>query len=229
MTINIMLPRAKEITSFEAKDPISALTHFIAFIMCIIASPILLMKGASDHLGSVELLSLSIFSLSTIFLYGASSCYHGFNIGDKKNKILRKIDHAMIGFLVAGTYTPLCIISLRSVGGISLMCYVWVLALLALVIKLFWINCPKWVSSVIYLLMGWACAPSLGVIYNTLPSGGFRLLLLGGITYTIGALIYAMKIPFLERNRHFKSHEIFHLFIMGGTLFHYAMIYLYIA
>ena len=229
MTVNIMLPRAKEIPSFKAKDPISALTHFIAFIMCIIASPVLMMKGASDNLSSVELLSLSIFALSTIFLYGASSCYHGFNIGEKKNKVLRKIDHAMIGVLVAGTYTPLCIISLRNVGGIRMMSFVWILALLALVIKLFWINCPKWVSSVIYLLMGWACAPSLGSIYHTLPSGGFRLLFLGGITYTIGALIYAMKLPFLEKNKYFKSHEIFHLFIMGGTLFHYAMIYLYIA
>lgn len=229
MTVNIMLPKAKEMPAFRAKDPVSALTHFVSFIIAIIASPILLMKGAYDGLGMVELLSLSVFALSTIFLYGASSCYHGFNIGEKKNKVLRKIDHAMIGILVAGTYTPLCVISLRQVGGIRMMVFVWVLALSALVMKLFWINCPKWVSSVIYLLMGWACAPSLGNIYHTLPSGGFRLLLLGGITYTIGALIYAMKIPALEKNKNFRSHELFHLFIMGGTLFHYGMIYLYIA
>lgn len=229
MTVNIMLPQAKEIPSFKAKDPISALTHFIAFIACIIASPILLMKGSMDGLGGVELLSLSIFALSTIFLYGASSCYHGFNIGEKKNKVLRKIDHAMIGILVAGTYTPLCVIALKDVGGIRLMSFVWLLAVSALILKLFWINCPKWVSSVIYLLMGWACAPSLGNIYRTLPPRGFTLLLLGGITYTIGALIYTMKIPALEKNKNFRSHELFHLFIMGGTLFHYAMIYLFVA
>lgn len=229
MTVNIMLPRAKEIPFFKVKDPISALTHFVAFILCIIASPLLLVKGASDNKSIIELLSLSVFALSTIFLYGASTCYHSFNIGEKRNKILRKIDHAMIGILVAGTYTPLCLISLRDVDGVRLMSFVWILALSALVLKLFWINCPKWMSSVIYLLMGWACAPSLGSIYRTLPEGGFRLLLLGGITYTIGALIYAMRIRALERNKNFKSHEIFHLFIMGGTLFHYLMIYLYVA
>ena len=229
MTVNIMLPRTREIPSFRAKDPMSALTHFIAFILCIVASPFLMMKGASDNRSSLELFSLSIFALSTIFLYGASSCYHGFNIGVKRNKILRKIDHAMIGILVAGTYTPLCIISLRNVGGMKLMGFVWILAISALVLKLFWINCPKWVSSVLYLLMGWACAPSLGSIYRTLPSMGFALLVLGGAAYTVGALIYALKIPMFEKNKYFKSHEIFHLFIMAGTLFHYLMIYNYCA
>ena len=229
MTINIMLPKAQEIPSFRAKDPVSALTHFIAFLLSVFASPFLLMKGASDGLKTVELMSLAVFSLSTILLYGASSSYHGFNLGEKRNRILRKLDHAMIGILVAGTYTPLCIISLRNVGGMKLMGFVWILAISALVLKLFWINCPKWVSSVLYLLMGWACAPSLGSIYRTLPSMGFVLLVLGGAAYTVGALIYALKIPMFEKNKYFKSHEIFHLFIMAGTLFHYLMIYNYCA
>ncbi|MGN1164368.1 MAG: hemolysin III family protein [Candidatus Ornithospirochaeta sp.] len=229
MTVNIMIPKGREIPTFRVKDPISTLTHFIAFVISIVAAPILLMKGAMDGKSLVELLSLAVFSLSMIFLYGASSSYHAFNLGEKKNIVLRKIDHAMIGVLVAGTYTPLCVISLRSQGGLVLLSYVWALSLGALVLKLFWINCPKWVSSVLYLLMGWACAPSLGKIYRALTPGGFRLLLLGGITYTIGALIYAMKIPALEKNKNFRSHELFHLFIMGGTLFQYLSIYFYSA
>ena len=106
---------------------------------------------------------------------------------------------------------------------------VWALAISALVMKIFWITCPKWVSSLMYLLMGWVCAPNLGRMYSALSGGGFRLLLLGGITYSIGAVIYAMKIPQLEKNRNFRSHELFHLFIMGGTLFHFLMIYFFIA
>lgn len=229
MTINIMLGKTTEVPSFRAKDPISALTHFIAFFLCIVALPFLLLKGSRDGLGNLEMFSLSVFALSTIFLYGASSSYHGFNLGEKKNRVLRKIDHAMIGILVAGTYTPLCLISLREIGGLRILATVWTLAISALVLKLFWINCPKWISSILYLLMGWTCAPSLGKIYAILQGGGFKLLLLGGITYTIGALIYAMKIPSLEKNKNFRSHELFHLFIMGGTLFHYMMIYLYVA
>ena len=229
MTINIMLPKAQEIPSFRAKDPVSALTHFIAFLLSVFASPFLLMKGASDGLKTVELMSLAIFSLSTILLYGASSSYHGFNLGEKRNRILRKLDHAMIGILVAGTYTPLCMISLRNEGGMAMLIVVWALAISALVMKIFWITCPKWVSSLMYLLMGWVCAPNLRRIYSTLSGGGFRLLLLGGITYSIGAVIYAMKIPQLEKNRNFRSHELFHLFIMGGTLFHFLMIYFFIA
>ena len=135
----------------------------------------------------------------------------------------------MIGILVAGTYTPLCMISLRHEGGMTMLIVVWALAISALVMKIFWITCPKWVSSLMYLLMGWVCAPNLGRIYSTLAGGGFRLLLLGGITYSIGAVIYAMKIPQLEKNRNFRSHELFHLFIMGGTLFHFLMIYFFIA
>ena len=225
MTVNIMIPKGREIPTFRVKDPISALTHFIAFIMSIIAAPALLMKGALDQRSSVELLSLAVFSLSMIFLYGASSSYHAFNLGEKKNVILRKIDHAMIGILVAGTYTPLCVISLRKEGGLLLLAYVWTLALGALTLKLFWINCPKWISSFLYLLMGWACAPTLGKMYRLLTPPGFRLLLLGGITYSIGALVYAMKIPSLEKNRNFRSHELFHLFIMGGTLLQFLSIY----
>lgn len=229
MTVNIMLPRTIETPSFKAKDPVSALTHFIAFIAAIVAAPLLIMKGASHSLSPLSLFSLMVFSLSTIFLYGASSSYHGFNLGERKNRILRKLDHAMIGILVAGTYTPLCLITLRNAGGMAMLITVWSLAVASLVMKLFWITCPKWVSSVIYLLMGWVCAPSLGKVYSALTPGGFRLLLLGGITYSIGALIYAMKIPALEKNRNFRSHELFHLFIMGGTLFHYALIYFFVA
>ncbi len=229
MVINIMVPQTKEKPHFIVKDRLSALSHFLGFIASIILSPVLLIKGALDSRSLVELVSYSVFTFSMILLYGASSAYHSFNLGNEKNRRLRKLDHMSISVLIAGTYTPLCVTTLRNCGGIKLLAVIWTLALLSIIFKAYWVTCPKFVSSVIYIAMGWACAPYLSRLYTLLTSGGFRMLLLGGIFYTAGGIIYACRIPVLERNREFRSHELFHLFILAGTLFHYLMIYLYIA
>ncbi len=230
MVINIMVPQKEELPSFAVKDKLSALSHFLGFILAIIATPVLLIKGAMDKKSLVELISYSIFALSMVLLYGASSSYHSFNLGDEgKNRRLRKFDHMMIPVLIAGTYTPLCVTTLHNNGGIILLSAIWILAFLSILFKAFWITCPRFVSSVIYIAMGWAVAPYLKVLYTLLTPSGFRLLLLGGIVYTAGGIIYASKLPLLEKNRNFKSHELFHLFVVAGTIFHYMMIYSYVA
>ena len=229
MVINIMVPQAKEMPHFTVKDRLSALSHFIGFIFSIILAPVLLIKGASDSKSLVELISYAIFTFSMILLYGASSAYHSFNLGDEKNRRLKKLDHMSISVLIAGTYTPLCVTTLRDYGGIRLLSVIWTLAFLSILFKAYWVTCPKFISSVIYIAMGWACAPYLSRLHTLLSSGGFRMLLLGGIFYTAGGIIYACRIPALEKNREFRSHELFHLFILAGSLFHYLMIYLYIA
>lgn len=230
MVVNIMVPQTNEICSFKAKDRLSALSHFIGFVAAIIATPLLVIKGAVDSRSLVELISYAVFALSMVVLYGASTAYHSFDLGDKgKNRRLRKLDHMMIPVLIAGTYTPLCVTTLRDKGGMLLLAIIWALALFSVIFKAFWVTCPKFVSSIIYLGMGWACAPYLTRLYALLTRGGFRFLLLGGIAYTAGGIIYASRIPALEKNREFRSHELFHLFILAGTLFHYLMIYLYVA
>ena len=230
MVINIMVPERKEKGMFRVKDRLSALSHFIGFLSSIVLTPVLLMKGALDTRNTAELGALSIFALSMVLLYGASSAYHSFNLDDEgKNRRLRKLDHMMIPVLIAGTYTPLCVTTLHENGGMTLLCVIWILAFLSIVFKAFWVTCPRFISSVIYIAMGWACAPYLKVLHALLTKGGFRLLLLGGILYTTGGIIYATKLPMLERNREFRSHELFHLFILGGTLMHYLMVFSYIA
>ena len=210
----------------RAKDPGSAITHFIG-MLCAIISAIPLLTKAPDTL---HFLSLGIFIGSMILLYAASTTYHTFDISEKANRILKKIDHMMIFILIAGSYTPVWLIVLGRKIGFNLFLLTWAIAILGIIIKGFWINCPKWFSSVLYIGMGWLCLLAFPQIIATLPSGGFYWLLAGGIIYTIGGIIYALKLPiFNSRHKNFGSHEIFHLFVMGGSLCHFICMYQYVA
>ena len=211
------------------KDPGSAITHFIGMLMAIFAAVPLLIKAARepDH---IYLISLTIYALSLILLYAASTTYHTFDLSEKANTILKKIDHMMIFILIAGTYTPVCMVVLGDKTGWSLLTLVWGIAIVGILINALWITCPKWFSSLIYIAMGWVCILAISKIIAALPAGGFAWLLAGGIIYTAGGIIYALKLPiFNSRHRYFGSHEIFHLFVMGGSLCHYMMMYGYVA
>ena len=142
--------------TLSIKDPGSALTHFIGMILAGLAATPLLVLAAKDG-GRYAVPALAIFAASMILLYGASTTYHTFNISEKVNKVLRKIDHMMIFILIAGSYTPICVIPLRDTVGIPLLILVWAVAIAGMLIKAFWITCPKWFSSTIYIAMGWLC------------------------------------------------------------------------
>lgn len=207
------------------KDPGSALTHFIGMILAAAAAIPLLIVAAANS-GRNAVIALGIFSLSMILLYGASTVYHTFNISEKINKILRKIDHMMIFILIAGSYTPICVIPLRDSVGYQLLALVWGTAIAGILIKAFWITCPKWFSSLIYIAMGWLCVIAMVPLVSSLPTAAFVWLLAGGIIYTIGGIIYALKLPiFNAKHKYFGSHEIFHLFVMGGSLCHYVVMF----
>ena len=213
----------------KIKDPGSALTHFIAMILALFASIPLLIKAARtpDH---IHVLALTIFITSMVLLYAASTIYHTLDISPKVNQILRKIDHMMIFILIAGTYTPVCLLVLGDHTGWMLLSAVWAIAAVGIVINALWITCPKWFSSIIYIAMGWVCIFAFGKIVSALPAEAFGWLLAGGIIYTVGGVIYALKLPiFNSRHKNFGSHEIFHLFVMGGRLCHYIMMYAIVA
>ena len=195
----------------KVKDPGSALTHFIAMILAIIAAIPLLSKAGHDS-GHMHISALAIFILSMIGLYAASTIYHTLDISPKINKLLRKIDHMMIFILIAGTYTPVCMIVLGDKTGWTMLTLVWGIAIVGILINALWITCPKWFSSLIYIAMGWVCILAITKILSSMPRAGFMWLLAGGIIYTVGGIIYAMKLPFFNsRHRYYGSHEIFHL------------------
>ena len=215
--------------NFKIKDPGSAITHFIGMMMAIFAATPLLIKAAREP-DMVHLISLSIFIGSMILLYAASTTYHTLDISEKWNKILRKIDHMMIFVLIAGSYTPVCLIVLGGKTGLSLFALVWGIAIAGIIIKGFWITCPKWFSSLLYIAMGWVCVLAFTQIINALSAKAFAWLLAGGIVYTAGGIIYALKLPiFNSKHKNFGSHEIFHLFVMGGSLCHFIFMYRFIA
>jgi hemolysin III len=197
--------------------------------MAVFAATPLLIKAARQP-SKIHIISLTIFVLSMVLLYLASTIYHTFGKTEKIHRRLRKFDHMMIYVLIAGTYTPICLIALGGKSGLLMLILIWSLAIIGNLITAFYINCPKWLSSVIYIAMGWTCVIAFTQLINALPTAAFIWLLAGGLIYTIGGIIYALKLPiFNSRHKNFGSHEIFHLFVMGGSFCHFMLMYLYIA
>ena len=208
------------------REPGSALTHFIAMLLALCAAVPLLVRAAV-HSGVKSLTAMTVFMISMVLLYAASTIYHSVNCSGRILRIFRKMDHMMIFVLIAGSYTPICLIALKGHTGKLLCILVWSVALVGIIVKACWITCPKWFSSVIYIGMGWLCVLAFSQIFHALSKPAFGWLLAGGIIYTIGGIIYALKVPiFNAKHKNFGSHEIFHLFVMGGSACHFVTMFL---
>jgi channel protein, hemolysin III family len=217
------------IMQITIREPGSAITHFIAMMMAVFATVPLLVKAGIQS-GWENFLAMAIFMGSMILLYGASATYHSVDLTGRSLRVFRKLDHMMIFVLIAGSYTPVCLIVLGGKLGYTLLALVWGIAAVGMLIKACWITCPKWFSSVIYIAMGWVCVLVFGPLLKTLSVPAFLWLLAGGIIYTVGGVIYALKLPiFNAKHKFFGSHEVFHLFVMGGSICHFIFMYLYVA
>ena len=166
---------------------------------------------------------MCVFILSMILLYGASATYHAVNLSGKSLKIFRKIDHMMIFVLIAGSYTPVCLIVMGGQLGYTLLTVVWSIALAGMLIKAFWVTCPKWVSSVMYIGLGWVVIFNIKSVFVSLSTAQFIWLLTGGIFYTVGGVIYSLKPKIFKKEEltGFGNHELFHIFVMLGTVCHF--------
>lgn len=215
---------------FQVRMPISALTHFIGFIAALAGLPALLIKASLNDASLSELICFTIFMFGMILMYSASTAYHTFNLSEIGNRRLKKFDHMMIPIMIAGSYTPICQLVLEKPSGTIFLAIIWSLAAAGIVMKALWVTCPRWVSSVIYIAMGWSCIFAIPMLLKLLPFGAFMWLLIGGIFYTVGGVVYALKLPLLEKYfKGFGTHELFHVFVMGGTFCHYMMMFLYLA
>ena len=211
----------------KAMDPISSETHFIGAILSLVALIIMMIVAAVENSPSLTKVGITVFGLSSVALYSASSIYHYFN-GNENNKIkqfLRKMDHAMIYVLIAGTYTPICLTYLDYPHSIYFLIVIWSIAVIGILIKLFWINAPRFLSTLFYLLMGWAVIFDFPA-FSKIPLGCLALIACGGVSYTIGAIIYILKKPNWFKN--FGFHELFHVFVMIGSAFHFVAIFFYV-
>lgn len=214
---------------FTVKDPISALTHFIGAVAAVVGMPLLLLKGSAYHNSFGSLVSYAVFMLSMILLYSASASYHSFSVNYRVNKTLKKMDHMSIFVLIAGSYTPVAAVCLPHDEAEILIVLIWSIALAGMIFKAFWVMCPKWVSSIIYTAMGWVCLFFIKDIYAGMGLHAFLWLFAGGLFYTVGAVIYALKPALFEyRIRGFGNHELFHCFVLAGSLCHFIMVYQYL-
>ena len=212
----------------HVKDPGSAITHFIGMLMAVFAAVPLIIKATHEP-SPIYVVSIAIYAASLILLYAASTTYHTFDRSEKINTILKKIDHMMISVLIAGSYTPICLLVLGGRLGIILLAIVWSIAIAGILIKAFWVYCPKWVSSVLYIGMGWTCVLAFTQLLNSMSPAAFGWLLAGGLIYTAGGIIYALKLPiFNMKHKDFGSHEIFHLVVMGGSICHFVVMYAFV-
>ncbi len=187
----------------------------------------LLISNSKNSTNVATTAAFMIFGISMILMYSTSTIYHFIDKSKEKTKrVMRKLDHIMIFVFVAGSYTPICLLILNNSIGYKFLILVWSITLVGTVIKLCWITAPNWVSSLLYILMGWLAVWILSPLASKMPPGGMYWLFSGGIFYTIGGVIYGLKRPNIN-DTYFGFHELFHIFVLLGSLCHYIMMYLY--
>lgn len=210
----------------QNNEPISCLTHFIGVILSI--AGLVIMVIFASFRGTVwHIVGFSIFGLSLILLYLSSTLYHFFSKEKNIKNIFQKIDHSMIFVLIAGTYTPICLTIDNRTSGWILFGLIWGTALFGIIVKAFGIKIKKWVSTLNYVLMGWMAVLIIKPLLEWLHFNGFFWLLLGGILYTVGAIFYSLEYK-VKKTRWFGMHEIFHLFVLGGSFCHFWLMLKYV-
>ncbi len=210
----------------KIKDPVSAYTHIGGALLSIIGV-IFLLNNAFSIGTTWHIVSFSIFGVTLILLYTTSSIYHTFSFSKLWVTRFRKIDHIMIFFLIAGTYTPICLIPLLGVWGWSLLGSVLGITVAGIVLKILWIDAPRWLSTMVYILMGWLIVIAFFPLIQVVPLSGITWLVIGGALYSIGALFYGLKWPNIN-TKLFNFHDIFHIFVIGGSASHFWLMYKYI-
>jgi hemolysin III len=208
------------------REPVSGLTHLLGAFVSLIGLIFLIVFSVNEN-SILRIVTVTIFGISLILLYSASSVYHLVKVSEKAIKVYRRIDHSMIYVLIAGSYTPICLIALRKSWGIQMLVLIWSLAIMGILVKNFWFNAPRWLSTAFYIIMGWAAVIVILPLSRVLSPIAMTWLVAGGVSYTIGGLIYGLKWPKIT-NKYFGFHEIFHLFVLLGSFCHYWLIIKYV-
>lgn len=210
----------------KAREPINSWTHLIGAVLAVIGTFLIVNKCKAENVSKGTFVTCLIFVVSMVLLYSASGVYHYVNGEEKKLVHFKRMDHAMIYVLIAGSYTPIIYALLEYPRSLRYILIIWGLAIAGIVLKMLFIYMPRWLGTLIYLAMGWFVVTFFSEL-GKMPKAAFALLLSGGISYTVGGVIYWLKKPnFLGR---LGFHEVFHLFILLGSFLHYMLVYIYIA
>ena len=206
------------------REPVNALTHLVGAVLSVIGL-VMLIIAATQHGSARRIVAVSIFGASLVLMYCVSALYHA---SERGLGHFQRIDHVMIYVLIAGSYTPICLIVLGGRLGMTLLVTVWALAALGVYQKIVWMHAPRWLSTALYLGMGWIAVLIARPLITAASPGFFFWLLAGGIAYSLGAVIYGMKWP-RGAAKVFGYHELWHLFVMAGSFAHYWAILAYVA
>jgi len=209
----------------KMRDPASGLTHLGAAVAAVFGSAVLILIGGTSL---VKIVALSVYGLSLVFLFGSSAAYHLIKAEPKTIVYLRKLDHTAIYVLIAGSYTPICAIMLTGFWRWGFLAVVWALAASGIIFKMFILATPRWVTAGVYVLLGWLGVVAAGEVKRALPGGAVIGLAIGGLIYTVGAVIYITKKLDLFPGK-FGFHEVWHLFVILAALAHFITIAVYIA
>jgi len=209
------------------REPFNAISHLIGAVLSVAALVAMVIKASSENMPALHIVSVVIFGVSLISLYTASTVYHSVKGKPETIAFLRKLDHSMIFLLIAGSYAPFCLIALDGTLGWTVFILVAALGISGILFKMVWFHSPRWLSTAIYIVMGWIIVFAVVPLAENLSAIGLSLLIGGGIMYTVGGIIYAVKPNFLSF-KYAGFHEIFHIFILLGSLCHFLAVYFYV-
>ena len=204
----------------KLREPVNSLTHWGGAILALVGLIILLILGWGKLAKEV---SLTIYGVSLIFLFSASATYHMVRVKDKALEIFRKIDHSAIYLLIAGTYTPFCVNAFTGFWKWGMLIIIWSLAIIGIGVKIFYIRAPRWLNAGIYIVMGWLSLVTVGQMIAHLPVWVLTWLVIGGVTYTLGAVVYMTKI-FNFKPGVFGFHEVWHIFVLVAAAAHFIAV-----
>lgn len=209
------------------KEPVNSLTHLVGAFLSVAGLVVLVVLSEGEPW---RVTSFAVYGATSILLYTASTLLHALEVSERTERWLRRFDHAAIFALIAGSYTPIALITLRaeyaSVGW-TIFAVVWSIALLGIVFKVVWIDAPRWLSTVLYVLMGWLAVVAFVPLIQSLPLGGMAWLVSGGLFYTVGAVVFAIRRPNLFPGV-LGYHELWHLFVLAGGASHFVMMLRYV-
>lgn len=203
----------------KGEEIANSVSHGIGALLALIALPIVIVISVQNG-GGIRLFAALIYGISMILEYLMSTLYHAFT-NEKAKKVFKVLDHSFIYIFIAGSYTPFCLITLVGQGGIWLCIFVWAVALIGVACEAFWVFRPRWISVVIYLMLGWSVIVFIPALIELLPAAGLWLLIGGGVCYSLGCIFYILKkVPYM--------HSVFHLWVLAGSICQFLAIALYI-
>ena len=212
--------RARNVREYTLGEEIAnSVTHGIGAALAVVALVLLIMRAAASG-DPLHLAAALVYGIAMLVEYLMSTLYHAIAV-ERAKRVFKVLDHSGIYLFIAGTYTPFCLVTLADHGGVWLVVFVWVVSIAGIAAEAFWVFRPRWISALLYLLLGWSVVAYIPALLETLPMPGFWLLLAGGVCYTVGCVFYVLKkIPYM--------HSIFHVWVVAASVLMFFAVYLYV-